>query len=111
MKKLLLCIAGIIFTLNLNAGDDFCGIRNHTFKAGESLSFNVYYSVAGIYVNAGTAVFNLTLERLNNRPVYHVTGIGTSNSSYDWIVKVRDRYETFFDTLKLQPVKFIRSVD
>ncbi len=111
MKKLVLLITGIIFTLNLSAGDDFCGIRNRAFIAGESLSFNVFYSVAGIYVNAGAAEFNLKLERLNNKPVYHVTGTGRSNSSYDWIFKVRDRYETFFDTLNLQPMKFIRSVD
>ena len=47
------------------------------------------------------------LEKLNNKPVYHVVGIGNSNSSYDWIFKVRDRYESYFDTTYLQPLKFI----
>lgn len=70
----------------------------------------VYYSVAGFYVNAGTATFETNLETLNNKPVYHVVGTGRTNSKYDWIFKVRDRYESYFDTATLQPYKFIRNI-
>jgi hypothetical protein len=70
-----------------------------------------FYSVLGIYVNAGTATFNVTLEKLDNKPVYHAVGEGHSNSNYDWIFKVRDKYESYFDTTHLQPLKFIRNVD
>ncbi|MBS1730882.1 MAG: DUF3108 domain-containing protein [Bacteroidetes bacterium] len=111
MKQCVLFLAGIALTLRLSAGDDFCGLRNHTFSAGESLTYNVYYNVAGLYVNAGVAMFNVNLDRLNNKPVFHVVGTGRTNSSYDWIFKVRDRYESFFDTMNLQPLKFIRNVD
>jgi hypothetical protein len=97
--------------IKLSAGDDFCGIRNTAFLPNESITYNVFYSVIGIYVNAGTATFNTTLEKLNNRPVYHAVGEGRSNSSYDWIFKVRDKYESYFDTTYLQPLKFIRNVD
>jgi hypothetical protein len=97
--------------LKLSAGDDFCGIRNTAFLPNEVLTYNVFYSVIGIYVNAGTATFTTTLEKLNNRPVYHAVGEGHSNSSYDWIFKVRDRYESYFDTAHLQPLRFIRNVD
>lgn len=90
---------------------DACGIRNMAFKAGEKVSYTVYYAVAGIYVNAGTATFTNTLETLNNRPVYHIVGEGNTNSSYDWIYKVRDRYETYVDTSTLQALKFIRNVN
>ena len=65
----------------------------------------------GLYVNAGNATFTTDLETLNNKPVYHVVGSGTSNSNYDWIFKVRDKYETYFDTATLQPYKFIRDVN
>ena len=67
--------------------------------------------MAGIYVNAGTANFTLSLDKINNKPCYHVVGDGKSNPSYDWIFKVRDRYESYFDTSNLQPMKFIRNVD
>lgn len=91
--------------------DNFCGIRNIAFKVEEEVSFTVYYAVAGIYVNAGTATFTSKLETFNNRPVYHITGEGKTNSSYDWIYKVRDKYETYIDTATFQPLKFIRNVN
>lgn len=92
-------------------GDEFCGIKNTAFNADEQVIFHVYYAVAGIYVNAGTATFTNTLETFNNRPVYHIVGDGKTNPSYDWIYKVRDRYETYIDTATLQPLKFIRNVN
>jgi hypothetical protein len=94
----------------LRAGDGFCDIRNTTFKAGESLTFKVFYTVAGVYVGAGEAVFNTSLERFNNVPVYHVVGEGKTFSFYDNFFKVRDKYETYIDTATLQPYKFIRNV-
>ncbi len=91
--------------------DEFCGLRNNAFRAGEQINYTVYYAVAGIYVNAGTAVFSAALDRLNGRPVYHLKGVGKTNPSYDWIYKVRDLYESFIDTATLQPLKFIRNIN
>lgn len=90
---------------------EFCGIENRSFKVGEEVTFTVYYAVAGIYVNAGNATFTSVLETLNNKPVYHITGEGKTNPSYDWIYKVRDKYETYIDTATMQPLKFVRNVN
>ncbi len=91
--------------------NEFCGIENNAFKVGEQITFTVYYAVAGVYVNAGNATFTSVLETLNNRPVYHITGEGKTNPSYDWIYKVRDKYETYIDTATMQPLKFVRNVN
>jgi len=88
-----------------------CIIKNYAFKAGEKVSMTVYYAVAGVYVNAGTATFTNTLEILNGKPVYHIVGDGKTNSSYDFLYKVRDRYETYIDTSTMQPLKFVRNVN
>ncbi|HEU4574523.1 MAG TPA: DUF3108 domain-containing protein [Chitinophagaceae bacterium] len=90
---------------------DFCGVRNTAFQADEEIKYIVYYNVAGIYVNAGNATFTATLERMNNKPVYHITGEGKTNPSYDWIYKVRDKYESYIDTATLKPMKFVRNVN
>lgn len=111
MKKPLLFLIFFSLAIRLTAGDDFCGIRNKSFLAGEQISFIVFYNALGIYVNAGTASFNTSLEKMSNKPVYHVVGAGNTNSKYDWIFKVRDRYETYFDTATLQPYKFIRNIE
>ena len=110
-KNFFITIALIIISTRLTAGDDFCGIRNNAFQNGEKIDFTIYYSVVGLYVNAGNASFTTSLENYNNKPVYHVVGEGTSNSNYDWIFKVRDKYETYFDTATLQPYKFLRDVN
>ncbi len=102
----------LIFSLqSFSTGEEFCGIRNRAFQDGENITFNVFYSVIGLYVNAGSANFTITGEQLNNRRVYHVLGSGSSNPSYDWIFKVRDSYESYIDTASLQPLKFVRDIN
>ncbi|MEI9945654.1 MAG: DUF3108 domain-containing protein [Chitinophagaceae bacterium] len=91
--------------------EEACSLKNTAFKAGEKVTYTVYYAVAGIYVNAGTAIFTNTLETLNNKPVYHIVGEGNTNSSYDFLYKVRDKYETYIDTGNLQTLKFVRNVN
>jgi hypothetical protein len=108
----LISLGCMAFSFIANSPDDeFCNQKNTAFQAGEQLTYTVYYAVAGIYIDAGTATFTNTLEKLNNKPVYHIVGDGKTNPSYDWIYKVRDKYETFLDTTTLQPVKFLRNVD
>ncbi len=111
LKKTLVVLLLILLSRPLTAGDEFCGIRNYAFQSGEQISFTVFYNVIGLYVNAGTATFSVNAEKLNNEPVYHLIGEGTSNSRYDWIFKVRDKYESYIDTNNLQPIKFIRNVN
>lgn len=91
--------------------EEFCSINNNAFKSGEKITYTVYYAVAGIYVNAGTATFTNTLEILNSRPVFHIVGEGNTNSSYDFLYRVRDKYETFIDTSTMQTLKFVRNVN
>jgi hypothetical protein len=88
-----------------------CTIKNVAFSAGEKVSYTVYYNVTGLYFKAGEATFTNTLETLNNRPVYHIVGEGATTSSYDWVYKVRDKYETYIDTTTMQALKFVRNVN
>ncbi|HXB94321.1 MAG TPA: DUF3108 domain-containing protein [Puia sp.] len=92
---------------------EFCGgIRNTAFKAGESLTYKVYYTVAGLHVAAaGEATFNTGLERFQGKDCYHVVAEGKSYPFYDKFYRVRDKYESYIDTGTLQPYKFIRNVD
>lgn len=97
--------------LTLRAGDEFCGARNTAFKDGESITMRVYYSTLGIYISAGEATFNTSVERYNGRTTYHCIGEGKTYSFFDKFFKVRDRYETYIDTASMQPIKFLRNVE
>ncbi len=104
-------LLALFFSLKLNAVNEFCGIRNIAFRGGESTTYKVFYTLAGVYIGAGEASFNVNLTNLNGKPVYHLIGDGKTYSFYDSFFKVRDRYESFIDTASLQPYRFIRKVD
>lgn len=118
MKKLLsYCLlvgAGLLVSgmkkEHLVPASEICGARNVTTQNGEQIMYIVYYTVAGIYVNAGNATFTNSVEKLNGRPVFHISAVGVTNTKYDWIYKVRDKYESYIDTTNMQPLKFVRDV-
>src|ERR1051326_7085368 len=86
-------------------------VPNNAFQPQEKISYTVYYNVIGIYVNAGNATFTTSSEKMQDEDVFHVVGEGATNPHYDWIYKVRDRYESYFTSADLQPVKFVRNIN
>lgn len=86
-------------------------ITNQAFQKGEKLEFRVYYdAMLTGKVTAGYASLEVKSgqKTINNRPVYHVVGEGRSRKAFDWFFKVRDRFESFFDTEAFIPYIFIR---
>lgn len=110
MKCSLLVLLGILLFCPLRA-QEFCGLHNTSFRAGESFTLKVYYNLGKIYVGAGEATLSVTNEKLDGKDIYHITAEGKTYRSYDWIFKVRDTYESFIDTATLQPYKFLRNVN
>ena len=108
--KAIISILLLLLANTPQQGDEFCGIRNTAFIAGEQVTMEVYYTTLGLYVGAGEARFTTTLEEFNGVPVYHCVGTGTTYSFFDNFYKVRDRYETYIDTTTMLPMKFIRNV-
>jgi hypothetical protein len=82
----------VLLSFPLQAGDEFCGLRNTTFQAGETLTFKVFYNLAPVYVAAGEANFTVTLEKLINKTVYHIVGDGKTYNFYDNF-QGRDKYK------------------
>ena len=111
LRNLFLVLAIIISTGKVGMAQNNCQIQNKVFSDNESVTFFVFYTLAGVWVNAGTVNFTVNKSTYENKPVYHVVGTGTTNPSYDWIFKVRDRYESIMDYNTLLPYKFIRNVD
>ena len=113
MRAIALALLGLLLTISfpMRAGDEFCGVKNTAFQYNESITYKVFYTLAGVYIGAGEAVFTTSLEKLNGKMVYHITGDGKTYSFYDNFFRVRDKYETFIDTGTLQPYKFLRNVD
>lgn len=85
------------------SSDDFRKLENNAFRQGEKLTFEVKYG----FVTAGIAEMQIPkIRRISGREAYHITFEVNSVPSFDWIYKVRDRYETYLDTEGLFPWRF-----
>lgn len=85
--------------------------KNRPFKRGEKFIFKVYYdSYLTGQVTAGTASLEVQKEvkKIGDTEVYHVVGEGKSKGAFDWLFKVRDRFESFISVETLEPIYFIR---
>jgi hypothetical protein len=113
--RLIFCLFVALFFLGFvgatqKESQEFCGIRNESWQAGEWVNFHVYYTLAGIYIYGGQANFNIRLSEYNHKPAFHIVGEGKTNSFFDGFFKVRDKYESIIDTASMQPYKFMRNI-
>jgi hypothetical protein len=81
-----------------------CSSGNLTFKAGEEIEYMVYYNWGPIWVNAGHVEFRVSEKYYRGNPVYHFYSYGQSHRRYDWIFKVRDRFESYASRDTFRPV-------
>ena len=105
MQKLLSATLLALLTLQLNAQ---CNDRNTAFKAGELVKYHAYYNWGFIWLNAGQVSFSVDDITVDEEPAYHLKAHGATYSSYDFLFKVRDTFETKVDTLHLEPFEFKR---
>lgn len=87
----------------------FRTIKHKAFKAGEKLTYRMHYG----FVDAGEAVLEVknTNKKVKGRSLLHVVGTGRTLGSFNWVFKVRDRYESYIDSEGVFPWMFIRRVD
>jgi hypothetical protein len=103
VKYILLITLFLLTELFLNAQ---CIEKNFAFGEGEVVNYEVYYNWGFIWINAGYVEFKVKEGEFRNRPVYHFDAYGATYKSYDWIFKVRDRYQAYLDKESLKPLWF-----
>lgn len=90
-------------TISAQDKDEFRTIENNAFKVGEKLTFDLKYG----FVTAGISVMQVEdIRKIFGRDTYHITFSVNSVPSFDWIYKVRDRYETYLDVKGIFPWRF-----
>jgi hypothetical protein len=101
---------GIDETTYENKGDafEYRAIGNSAFKGGEKLNFRVHYG----FLNAAKikVVIDNDLVDVKNRKAYHVIAEGKTISAFDWMYKVRDKFESYVDSQSLAPLKYKKAV-
>ncbi len=108
MKRCLVLVV-TVFLLTVLWTDTEAGVcleRNFAFQPGEEVEYTVYYNWGFIWVNAGFVTFNVRERLYRNRPVYHFDSFGSTHRRYDWLFKVRDRFQSYVDKETFRPLWF-----
>jgi len=107
-NKLLFTLFLLIFSNSFSLFAQ-CESENIAFKDGDKLSYEVYYNVGFIWVEAAEVVFEVKKKSFNGLECFHLSVYGKSLPSYDWAFKVRDYYDTYAEAETLKPQLFIRN--
>jgi len=84
-------------------------VKHSAFKAGEKLTYRLHYGI----IDAGEATLEVkkTSKTVKGRELLHVVGKGRTLGAFNWVFKVRDRYESYIDAEGIFPWMFIRRVN
>jgi hypothetical protein len=99
----------LVFYFTCIQAQPTCHIKKIVFSAGETLSYEIYYHWGFIWANAGQVNFSVNHVESSRKKVFYFVGEGNTYPSYDWFFKVRDKFETWADTLSLKPYRYIRN--
>lgn len=95
----------ILLLTFVNAQDkgEFRKLTNKAYTVGEKLTFDVKYG----FVTAGIGVMEIPkLKKISGREAYWINFQVNTVPSFDWMFKVRDKYETYVDVEGLFPWRF-----
>jgi hypothetical protein len=78
------------------------------YLPGEQIKYRVHYG----FINAGVAYMRLTDKFfwVNNKICYRAEIIGNSTGAFDRIIRIRDVWGSYFDSVTFQPQKSFRSI-
>lgn len=99
----------VVFILLLKFGlfsQNTCLVKNHAFKTGEELHYEVVYNWGLIWIESAYTTFKVESTVYQGKNCYALSGSGGTYSKYDWFFKVRDYFEAFVDTTHFRPLKF-----
>jgi len=105
----LLVLVFVTFSIqNLRA--QVCKGSNTTFRSGEEVTYIVSYDWFVIWTEVGEITLSINESEFQNKPAYTFVGLGETYKSWDWIFKVRDRFETVVDENTLKPYSSCRDI-
>ncbi len=93
-------------TLSLLSNDEPCSTTNTVFVPGEKVVYKIYYNLGFVWISAGEVTFNVE----SKGDQYHLSALGRTYKSYDWVFKVRDYFDSFVDKESLLPERSVRNV-
>ncbi len=98
------------FLLNTYISAQECTGTNSTFKSGEEITYVASYNLFVVWTEVAEATLTIRDTMYNDIPAYQFTGVGNTYKKWDWVFKVRDKFETLIDKKTLRPLISSRHV-
>ena len=78
------------------------------YQPGEEIRYRVHYG----FFNAGEAIMRVTNQhyRVNNRICFRAEVVGNSTGAFDKIIRIRNVWGSYFDTINFQPQRAFRNI-
>jgi hypothetical protein len=93
-----------LFILFIRQLSGQCGKDIKAFKPGEKVTYLAYYNWGFVWVHAGNVEFTVGQRTYLDKQVYDFGVTGTSLKSFDWLYKVRDRFQSLVDMKTFSPM-------
>ena len=97
------------FTTEANA-QSTCGIQNKAFKAGELISYDLYFNWQFVWVKVGTASMQTVVSTWQGEPAYRASLITRGNNKLDNVFMMRDTLLSYCSLTDLSPVYYRKGV-
>lgn len=101
MKKLVIILLALL-PLGMKAQSQ-CGTVNTAFKAGEFLSYDLYFNWKFVWMKVGAASMSTVMSTYNGLPAYRTTLITKGNDKLDGVFVMRDTLTSFCSISDLSP--------
>lgn len=108
MIRKLFCIY-LILTVFSTLSYSQCTVKYKPFKGGEIINYQAFYNWGFIWIHAGDVQFRVNDKLYKQEPAYHFEATGNSLKNYDWLYKVRDKFQSFVDKESLLPYYYERN--
>lgn len=91
----------------LDNGFSFRKLPNTSFKVGEKLTFRAHYGL----INAARITMSVdpVMQQIGTRKAFLVRTEGETLKSFDWMYKVRDKFDSYLDEESLAPLRYSMS--
>lgn len=81
-----------------------CGIENTAFRAGEFLTYDLYYNWKFVWMKVGAASMSTTMSTYDGMPCYRTNLITKGNEKLDGVFVMRDTLVSYCSISDLSPL-------
>lgn len=105
MKHLRIILSVVVLAVMSATATGQCRMKNTAFKAGEFLSYNLYYNWKFVWVKAGTASMYVVQSKYKGHPAYRASLTTRGNERVDNMFILRDTL-LCYSTMELAPLYY-----